>query len=63
MADSLLLRTAKAIYRVDDVAKKVDWGSLSKADQRRYEALSAAALGVALREPVSVLELPVSTYV
>jgi hypothetical protein len=50
--ETLLEKTAKAIYRADLAPKRVDWSHLSKAEQRRYEVMAAAALAVALREPV-----------
>lgn len=57
MADSLLLRTAKACYRADEAPKVGDWSSLPKVEQRRYEKIAAAALAVAFREPITVEEL------
>lgn len=57
MADSLLLKTAKSIFRADEAPKQGDWSSLPKAEQRRYEKMAAAALAVAFREPVSLEEL------
>lgn len=57
MADSLLLRTAKACYRADEAPKTGDWSSLPKVEQRRYEKIAAAALAVAFREPVSAEDL------
>lgn len=50
--DSLLEKTSKAMYRADLAPKTVDWSHLSKEVQRRYEVMAAAALAVALREPV-----------
>jgi hypothetical protein len=50
--DTLLERTSKAMYRADLAPKYVDWSNLSKEQQRRYEVMAAAALAVALREPV-----------
>lgn len=50
--DSLLLKTAKAIYRGDLAPKQSDWSHLPKDEQRRYEAMAAAALSIALSEPV-----------
>jgi hypothetical protein len=57
MSDSLLLTTAKACFRADEAPKTGDWSSLPKVEQRRYEKIAAAALGVAFREPVSIDEL------
>jgi hypothetical protein len=57
MADSLLLRTAKACYRADEAPKTGDWSSLPKVEQRRYEKIAAAALAVAFREPITADEL------
>lgn len=57
-SESLLLRTAKAMYRVDPaVRNRVDFGSLSLADQSRYQILARAALAVGLAEPVTEVEL------
>lgn len=50
--DSLLAKTAKSIYRADLAPKKTDWSHLSRDDQQRYEVMAAAALAVALSEPV-----------
>lgn len=61
MAEPVLLRTAKAMYRADTLTSKSDWGSLDKAEQRRYENLAAAALSVILREPISDIELSLSS--
>lgn len=57
MADSLLLRTAKSIYRADEAPKNGDWSHLPKTEQRRYEKMAAAALAVAFREPITAEEL------
>jgi hypothetical protein len=56
MADSLLLRTAKAMFRADEAPKQGDWSSLPKPEQRRYEVMAAAALSIALREPVYTID-------
>lgn len=50
--DSLLLKTSKAMYRADLAPKTNDWSHLPKNEQRRYEVMAAAALSIALREPV-----------
>jgi hypothetical protein len=52
MADSLLLRCARACYRADEAPKKTDWSHLTRQEQRRYEVIAAAALSIALSEPV-----------
>lgn len=52
MQESLLLRTAKACYRADTAPKKTDWSHLTKDEQRRYEVIAAAALSLALSEPI-----------
>lgn len=57
MADSLLLRAAKACFRADEAPKTGDWSSLPKVEQRRYEKIAAAALAVAFRDPISAEEL------
>lgn len=57
MADSLLTRTAKAMYRADLAPKTDDWSHLPKQDQRRYEVMAAAALSIALREDVEYPDL------
>jgi len=51
MIDSLLLKTAKSMYRADLAPKTVDWSHLPQVEQRRYEVMAAAALSIALREP------------
>jgi hypothetical protein len=52
VSDSLLEKASKAIYRADLAPKRDDWSHLPKAEQRRYEVMAAAALSIALREPV-----------
>lgn len=52
MTESLLERTAKAVYRADLAPKSTDWSHLEKGEQRRYEVMAAAALSIALSEPV-----------
>lgn len=52
MPDTLLLKTAKSIYRADLAPKRDDWSHLSVQEQSRYEVMAAAALSIALREPV-----------
>ncbi len=65
MSDTILVKTAKAIYRADEAPKVTNYDSLPKDDQRRYEVMAAAALSVALRLDVSeeaeaLLGLPTS---
>lgn len=56
-AQELLRRTATAIYRADSAIKRsCDFETLPRADQLRYQQMAAAALSVALREPVNELE-------
>lgn len=57
MTDSLLTRTAKAVYRADQAPKQTDWSHLTKNDQRRYEVMAAAALSIALSESVDYPDL------
>jgi hypothetical protein len=65
MADQLLIKTAKAVYRSDTAPSKGDWGSLPEAEKRRYETMAAAALSIALREPLSDFDLnmPIPDFV
>ena len=50
--DSLLEKTSKAMYRADLAPKKDDWSHLPKMEKKRYEVMAAAALSIALSEPV-----------
>jgi len=57
MADTLLERTAKAVYRADLAPKTTDWSHLSKQEQLRYETMAAAALSIALNDPLPYPDL------
>lgn len=60
MAEPILIRTAKSMYRADKApaaVKKTDYDSLPLETRRNYEVMAAAALSIALREPIDVLDL------
>jgi hypothetical protein len=57
MSDTLLQRTAKALYRADEAPKSTDWSHLPRPTQRRYEVMAAASLSVLLSEKVEYPDL------
>lgn len=56
MSDTLLIRTARAIYLADSSLhgrrEVAEFAYLNKGERTRYEQLAIAALTVAFREPV-----------
>lgn len=58
MSDTLLIRTARAIYLADAALhgrkQASEYTYLTKGERHRYEELAAAALTVAYLEPVDI---------